>query len=40
MRSGEACFLNVKKYKNTAHIERCLLNNSYLCSVTENPSQT
>ena len=26
--------------KNTAHIERCLLNISYLCNVAENPSQT
>ncbi len=24
--------------KNTAHIERCMLNNSYLCLVAENPS--
>ncbi len=26
--------------KNTAHIERFLLNYSYLCIVTENPLQT
>ena len=26
--------------KNTAHNERRLLNFSYLCTVTENPSQT
>ena len=26
--------------KNTAHIERCMLNYSYICPVTENPLQT
>ena len=31
---------NDKKCKNSAHIERSLLNYSYICKVAENPSQT